>query len=266
MDEGNRVIGRRNEVVERPRLTKLLDQTEAPVVLLIAPAGYGKTTLARQWLSGRRAAWYRATSSASDAAALIAGLAARDIVPDFGERALARLGAGFPGADAASLAHVLREDLADWPSDDWLVIDDYQFVAQSRDTDALIGTIADASRLNLLITSRVRPAWATARKILYGEVFELGHQLLAMDVNEARAVMAHAGRDPVAGLVALAAGWPAVIGMAAASTATDVPEDVLEDRLYEFFASEVLESLHADTRGALAEIAIAPEPTLSVVH
>src|SRR3954464_10146986 len=36
-------------IIERPRLMKLLDETDARTILLLAPAGYGKTTLARQW-------------------------------------------------------------------------------------------------------------------------------------------------------------------------------------------------------------------------
>ncbi|HSC92158.1 MAG TPA: hypothetical protein VLB86_10940, partial [Gaiellaceae bacterium] len=45
-------------IIERPRLTKLLDESNARVILLVAPAGYGKTTLARQWVASRPHAWY----------------------------------------------------------------------------------------------------------------------------------------------------------------------------------------------------------------
>ena len=43
------VVRREPRIIERPRLIKLLDETDARTILLLAPAGYGKTTLARQW-------------------------------------------------------------------------------------------------------------------------------------------------------------------------------------------------------------------------
>src|SRR5215207_8880652 len=64
-------------IIDRPRLTKLLDDAASRVLLLIAPAGYGKTTLARQWLSRNpsEALWYRTTRSAADVAVLASDLA-----------------------------------------------------------------------------------------------------------------------------------------------------------------------------------------------
>src|SRR5947208_16168822 len=65
----------RRHIIERPRLTRLLDQTQARVIMLVAAAGYGKTTLARQWLEERASAWYKVTPASSDVAALVLGLA-----------------------------------------------------------------------------------------------------------------------------------------------------------------------------------------------
>ena len=48
---GNAAEVGRDHIIKRPRLTRLLDETEARVILLVAPAGYGKTTLAREWLA-----------------------------------------------------------------------------------------------------------------------------------------------------------------------------------------------------------------------
>ena len=42
--------------------------------------------------------------------------------------------------------------------------------------------------LRLLLTSRKRPSWASARRLLYGEIYELGRNELAMDQDEAASV------------------------------------------------------------------------------
>src|SRR5436305_6165274 len=81
------VRGGRNHIIERPRLTRLLDETTARVILLVAPAGYGKTTLAREWLTTRRkSSWWVATSASADVAAFAAGIAEATgvIAPDAG--------------------------------------------------------------------------------------------------------------------------------------------------------------------------------------
>ncbi|HEY8629284.1 MAG TPA: hypothetical protein VIL73_01905, partial [Gaiellaceae bacterium] len=64
-------------IIKRPRLTKLLDESEARIILLCAPAGYGKTTLAREWVEMRaeRVAWYGGGSAMRDVAALAETLA-----------------------------------------------------------------------------------------------------------------------------------------------------------------------------------------------
>jgi LuxR family maltose regulon positive regulatory protein len=67
-------VGRRH-IIERPRLTRLLDETSARVIMLVAAAGYGKTTLARQWLANRPHAWCEASTGSADVAALALNLA-----------------------------------------------------------------------------------------------------------------------------------------------------------------------------------------------
>jgi ATP/maltotriose-dependent transcriptional regulator MalT len=52
-------VGSRRGIIKRPRLTRMLDESGARIILLVAPAGYGKTTLAHEWLEDKRATWYR---------------------------------------------------------------------------------------------------------------------------------------------------------------------------------------------------------------
>ena len=84
---------RRRRIIERPRLTRLLDESQGRIKMLVAPAGYGKTTLARQWLADKQAVWYTATPASADVAALAAGLseAVSRVVPGAGDALMERL-------------------------------------------------------------------------------------------------------------------------------------------------------------------------------
>ena len=171
-------VATRRRIIPRPRLTKLLDESPARIKLLVAPAGYGKTTLAQQWLDvpERRDVWYRGGPASADVAALAAGtsVVASAVVPDAGKRMRERLRASQnPADDVEILAELFSEDVASWPADAWLVIDDYQFAMDSAASERFIELLVQCAAVQVVLMSRLRPTWATARRILYGEVQEI---------------------------------------------------------------------------------------------
>jgi DNA-binding CsgD family transcriptional regulator/tetratricopeptide (TPR) repeat protein len=255
---------RKRRIVERPRLFALLDGSKAPVRTLVAPAGYGKTTLAEQWVvrDGRQATWFRARSSATDVAALALGIArsAKLFIEDCDVRLRAHLRAlPAPAESPETLAEILGEDLAKWPADTWLVIDDYHEIAEEPRAEDFVETLVAVSRIPFLIASRVRPAWITTKELMYGSAFEVNQTALAMDATEAAAVLVGRSERSAAGLVQLANGWPAVIGLASVSSA-EIDEDVeqVPESLYRYFADEVFSSLGPDIRQGLTTLAVAP--------
>jgi LuxR family maltose regulon positive regulatory protein len=232
-------------------------------MLLVAPAGFGKTTLAREWLSGsdRRQAWYQATEASSDPAALAVGLAtaAAAILPHVGEQLRARLKTSSdPAAQAQSLAMDLAADLVAWPPEARLVIDDYHLLAESTAAEKFVETLVYETPVPFLIASRTRPSWVTAKTLLYGEVIEFGRNVLAMTHGEAAEALPETYEE-MPGLVALAEGWPAVIGLAALlpsplpSEGSEVPET-----LHEYFAEELYHGLSEELRWNLSQLSLAP--------
>jgi LuxR family maltose regulon positive regulatory protein len=232
-------------------------------MLLVAPAGFGKTTLAREWLSGsdRRQAWYQATEASSDPAALAVGLAtaAAAILPHVGEQLRARLKTSSdPAAQAQSLAMDLAADLVAWPPEARLVIDDYHLLAESTAAEKFVETLVYETPVPFLIASRTRPSWVTAKTLLYGEVIEFGRNVLAMTHGEAAETLPETYEE-MPGLVALAEGWPAVIGLAALlpsplpSEGSEVPET-----LHEYFAEELYHGLSEELRWNLSQLSLAP--------
>ena len=87
--------------------------------------------------------------------------------------------------------------------------------------------------VQLLLTSRKRPSWATSRRLLYGDIYEIGRSLLAMSQEEAEEVLAHRRGSEASGLVALADGWPAVIGLAALTDEIELPDEGVPEALYD---------------------------------
>jgi LuxR family maltose regulon positive regulatory protein len=179
-------------IIERPRLTRLLDETPARVIMLVAPAGYGKTTLARQWLANRPHAWLHADESSSDVVALAVDLA----------KAFATLGSGInrhllervrtlgdPRRDLRTLAELQAEALGPWPEGCWIAIDDYEYIARSAVAEEYVRLLLNAVDIRLVVASRVNPAWATPRARLYGDIYVVERADLAMHVPETRAVL-----------------------------------------------------------------------------
>jgi ATP/maltotriose-dependent transcriptional regulator MalT len=229
----------------RPRLTRLLDASTSQAILLTAPAGYGKTILAAEWVQGREdVVWYRATSGSADVAAFSAGVAdvVAPLVPGAGERLKQRLRvADTPERAARPLAEILSEDLAAWPSGALLIIDDYHLVTNSEPVEEFMDWLLMLTPgLHILVTTRSRPKWASARRILYGEVTEIDRGQLAMTTDEAALVLEGRSSEDVQALVEQAEGWPALIGLAALSAKHEIPTERVSEALYRYFAEEVL--------------------------
>jgi LuxR family maltose regulon positive regulatory protein len=254
-------LGRR--IIERPRLTRLLTESQSRILLLTAPAGYGKTTLGKEWLaaSGREHGWYQVTDASSDAAGLALDLAtaAAVVVPGAGNQLRARLKTSSdPAADSELLAHDLADDLAEWPDAAWLVVDDYHVLTGNEPAERFIEILVAATSIRFLIATRKRPSWVSAKRLLYGEVTEFGRKVLAMTPGEAAEALS-GSHEEMPGLVALAEGWPAVIGLAAflrgplRKRDNEVPET-----LHEYFAEELYHGLSEDLRWQLSQLALAP--------
>jgi tetratricopeptide (TPR) repeat protein len=255
---------KRRRIIERPRLFVLLDESKARVRTLVAPAGYGKSTLAEQWIArdGRRGAWFTARSSSTDVAALALGLArtCAALVEGCDARLREHLRAlPAPAENVETLAEILGEDLEAWPAGGWLVIDDYHEIAMEPNAERFVSALVAASTVPFLIASRQRPAWVSAKRILYGDILELNQTALAMDSHEAADVLVGRSAPSASGLVSIANGWPAVIGLASVSFA-EIESDAeqVPESLYRFFAEEVFSALGADVQQGLTTLSVAP--------
>ena len=248
---------RRRRIIERPRLTRLLDESQGRIKMLVAPAGYGKTTLARQWLEAKSSAWYTGTPSCIDVAVLAAGLkrATAEVIHGAGDALIDRIRVtGRPEDEADLLAGMLADDLKNWPPDAWLVFDDYHIIGGTRPAERFVEALLLEAPVNMLLITRRCPSWASSRRILYGEVFEIGREALAMTLAEAQELFDNSESD-VEELMDLAQGWPAVLGLASMSGASP-PDLIAAPHLFNFFADEIYRRVDRRSRRALCELAL----------
>ncbi len=262
-DEPRKPRIRRRRIIERPRLIHALDRSSAGLRMLVGGSGFGKTTLAEQWAprDGRSLGWVRAHRSAADVAVVARGLstAAAVSVAGAGRRMLERLTVTEdPEREAILLAEMLVEDLQDWPDEGWIAIDDYQHLAVSAASEAFVQTIVQQTPVRMLLASRVRPSWVSARSILDGKVLEIPQAALAMGAEEIEEVLEGARTELTAGLLALAGGWPAVVGLAGMAPDAPYPDADRPETLYEFFAEELYRGLDPTVQTGLAVLAAMP--------
>jgi hypothetical protein len=148
-----------------------------PVVLVVAPAGYGKTTLLSQWAerSGQAFAWVSLDERDNDPKVLLTYVAAAlDAVEPIGERvfdALASAGRSVPGPVVSALGFAFSSMTLPVV----LVLDDVH-VLDDPDCWAAVSVLADhvppGSRL--VLSGRGAPLLAVARLRTAGRMSEIG--------------------------------------------------------------------------------------------
>jgi ATP/maltotriose-dependent transcriptional regulator MalT len=231
--------------------------------LLVAPAGYGKTTLARQWLEEAGGAWITATPASADLALLARDLAAAigELIAFDSRRVEAALSAGRTADEQVrAVGRVILGQIKD-PVEGWIVVDDYHLLMGNPAAEELIATLEESGRFRFLIASRERPAWATSRRRIYMETVELDASELALDDGEVAELLPPDRRT--AALRRQARGWPAVIGLAAYADSADVPlsADTLSDTLYDFLAEEMYERASLAVQRTLSALPALPPVT-----
>ena len=190
----------RGGLVPRPRLSQRLDRGAASKLMLVsAPAGFGKTTLLAEWLAAgpaaptdeRAVAWLSLDEGDNNTGTFwtyfIAAL--RTVAPGIGAGALTLLQESQPPPIQTVLTTLLN-DLGAIGSDLVLVLDDYH-VVDARDVQEAMAFLLDhlPPQLHLVIASRADPALPLARLRARGELVEIRAADLRFTPEEAAAYL-----------------------------------------------------------------------------
>ena len=250
----------RRTLVPRERLlARLAGATDAKLLLVSAPAGFGKTTLVTEWL---------ATVADGGAAVAWLSLDERDDDPTvFWSYVLATLHAAAPGGVSGARALLdsgntpnevvlttLVNELHAVDRDIVLVLDDLHVIDRSDIHEGLTSLLDHLPpRTHLVITSRADPPLPLARLRARGELVELRAADLRFTADEAAEYLNGAmglqlTADDVATLDARTEGWIAALQLAALSmqgrddVASFIAGFAGDDRfIVDYLAGEVLQ-------------------------
>ncbi len=267
-----------DQILERSRLLRALGENSArPLTLLVADAGYGKTTLLAAFVRSlaRPVVWYSLMPSDADPIVfgryLLEGF--RREHPRFGrdvERALeegrpgGRLGEMLGGTIAGALAALKGPAHL-------LVLDDFQEVAGEPQVLALVDTLLRhlPERVRIVIASRTVPPLSLERMRVRGDVFELNSSQLRLTREEQGRLFSEVyGRalsvQELAELDETTLGWPTAVHLVHESLRRSDQvrlEEVLASfrasslELHDYLYSEVYARLDATSKRLLERTA-----------
>ena len=245
-------------LISRPRLVRMFtDAVDARLVVLSAPAGFGKTTAIVDWLTRSEldCAWLSLDADDNDLSMFL-----RYLWTAIGgsPSRLGQAGSGPP--DAAEAIGEIVAELARGTAPAVVVLDDFHVIV-SAEVQAAVRLLLEhlPGHVRLVVAGRHDPALALSRLRARAQLLEVRADALAFTVEEAGAFLRERmGLDlSRADLTALGAGtegWPAVLQLAgvwlSGSTATSarVRELAASSRfVLDFISDEVMFELPAAT-------------------
>jgi DNA-binding SARP family transcriptional activator len=280
----------RAETLARHRLLDWLHvKIHSRVVLVLAEAGYGKTTLLADF-SGRtrlRTLWYRLDEEDRDWVTLLHHLVAagREHDPEFAPATAAMLadrGITGPARDAVIGAFIRElEDICEHGA--VIIFDDFHLVDDAPDARLLARELVTRApeRLTVVFASRRPPTLPLAKLRAAGEVAELRTDDLRFDAEETARLFTETynralDADVLADLSARTEGWAASLQLVQAALRDRSPAEIrrfvreltgADHELYDYLAEEVVGDLPQELQEFLMRTAIlqAVTPELAAV-
>ncbi len=265
----------RLNTVLRPRLVARLNEgMHGRLILISAPAGFGKTTLLSEWIAGREwpVAWLSLDAGESDPARFLAYFvsALQTIDENCGKDLLAVLHAPQPQPPAIeSLLAGLLNEISTITSNFVLVLDDYHALDSKAVDQALTFLVEhQPPQMQLVIATREDPPLPLARLRVRGKLTELRAADLRFTPAEAAAFLngmmgLKLSDVDIAALEARTEGWIAGLQLAAlsmrgrADTSGFIRSFTGSHRfVLDYLAGEVLEKQPEHVRSFLLQTAV----------
>jgi len=247
------------------------------LTLLSAPAGFGKTTLARSWLSGKeaRCAWYSLDEDDNERERfwlyLVSSL--QMVEPDLGEGTLEMLRTtaleSELAVDSSSLLLPLLNELFTLKEPVFLVLDDYHSINETRIQQDMVFFIENLPpMLHLVATTRSEPPWPLVRWRARGKMTEVRQKALRFTLEETGQLLAgvkelQLSDSQVEALHRKTEGWItglqlAAVSLAHSSSAADFIQNFTGSHrhVFQYLSEEVFQQQPETVRAFLLQTSI----------
>ncbi len=260
-------------LLERTRLTQLLEDPERSVVEVVAAAGYGKTWLLASWAAQTKlpVAWYSPDERDRDLTTFLTYLshALARVIPNLAAYT-DRLKPGEVFKETGFIESLIVSEILSWEKPVVLVIDDFHYIAESTDVCDYMERFLrhQPANLRLVLASRRHSEIPAIHRLdLEGRLQCIDETNMRFNALEIAAIFQSAEIRPTAAteqLIHRAEGWPVAISMAARPQQSRSGQPFLTDweqssdtrALFNYLASNVLISLEPSKQQFLLRSAI----------
>ena len=272
----------RDDTLTRERLNSWVERAVAGrLALIVAEAGFGKTTLLADWArhTRRMTAWYRLESDDRDWLTFIRHVVAggRELDPEFAPDTFALLMAlESGGATQQDIVVSLAREVAAFGTGSvrgfTLILDDYHVIDGFAETEPIVRALLDRTGpgFSVVISTRTAPRLSLGRVRARGGVMTLEGSDLCFDVDETTRLFRDAYHRPldediVSDLWDRTEGWAALLTLVRTGLEDEGHQDARDlvahldashGDLYEFLADEVLASLSPELQSFLKRVAL----------
>jgi LuxR family maltose regulon positive regulatory protein len=253
----------RQNRVERPRLIEQINAgMKRAFTLILAPAGFGKTTLIAEWsrTADMPVAWLSLERSERTSERFLSYFihALQQISPQVGQTAQAMLTSGQAMAEDAILFSLLN-DLSEIGRDFAIVLDDYHLLDGSE-VNAILQSLLEylPAQMHLAITTRTMPELSLARLRARDQMVEINTADLRFTESEVRAFLEQMGAplppEQISHLNQSTEGWAVglqLAGLALARQPFDWNIPAGQVHIFDYLAEEVLRRETPEVQGFL---------------
>lgn len=266
--------GRLHNAIVRPRVLELLQKAPCyKLVLFRSPAGYGKTTMAAQWLADKpNVGWYSIDESDNDPFRFMNYLlqamnkATQQSCPNAQKLAERR-----QFSSPYSLFSEVFAEISQFDQECFVVLDDYHLISDDEIHEAMRFFLKHMpDNLTLVVTSRMTPPLGTANLRVRDLMIEIGNELLAFDTEETTRFFNQRVVEGINDVTALnlrnyVEGWPSALQLIALQaqhqkrTLAQSVESVAHfnhAHLWDYLVEEVFDLLDKETRHFLMQCSV----------